>query len=148
MADVQRRSHEAVVGLLRHWGDPRYVPANVYELNLGHGNQLFYFLILALAYVLPIGTATKLVVAVTVFCLPVAAGRLADHLGVTRWSAAVVAPIGLGWLFFWGLLGNLIGLAALLFSCSPRSIASAERPTRRRARACSCVSDRHPPLRA
>ena len=92
MADVPM--HEAVVGLLRHWENPAFVPPNVYELNLGLGNQLFYFLILAFAYVVPIGTATKLVVAATVFCLPVAAGRLAHHLGVTRWSAFSSPPSG------------------------------------------------------
>jgi hypothetical protein len=108
MADLPL--HEAVIGLLRHWGDPRYVAPDIYQLNIGHANQLFYFLILPLAYVFPIGTATKLIVAGTVFLLPVAVGRFADHLGVTRWSAAVIAPIGLGWMFFWGLLANLMGL--------------------------------------
>ena len=57
MADIPL--HEAVVGLLRHWGDPTYIPANVYELNFGQPNQLFHFLILAFAYIFPIGTATK-----------------------------------------------------------------------------------------
>ncbi|MGO8998818.1 MAG: hypothetical protein ACLQVI_36300 [Polyangiaceae bacterium] len=114
MADLP--AHEAVVGLLRHWGDPRFVPPNVYALNFGQPNQLLYFFILPLAHLMPIGTATKLVVAATLFLLPVAAAHFADHLGVTRWTALVVAPLGLGWMFFWGLLANLMGLAAYLFA--------------------------------
>ena len=107
--------HEAVVGLLRHWGDPRYVPADVYDLNLGLGNQLFYFLILALSYAMPMAMATKAIVAATLVFLLVATGRLADHLGVTRWAAPIVAPIALGWMFFWGLLSNLMGVGLYLF---------------------------------
>ena len=114
MADLP--AHEAAVGLLRHWGDARFVPANVYSLSLGQPNQLLYFLILAFAYVVRVGIAAKLVVAATLFLLPVAAAGYADHLRVTRWTALLVAPIGLGWLFFLGLLANLLGLVAYLFA--------------------------------
>jgi hypothetical protein len=108
--------HEAAVGLLKHWGDPGFVPSNVYTLNLGQPNQVFYFLILALSYVVPIGTASSLLVALTVTLLPRAAAHLADHLGATRWATLLVAPIGLGWMYFWGLLANLMGLTAFLFA--------------------------------
>jgi hypothetical protein len=123
--------HEAVVGLLRHWGDAAYVPPNVYALNLGQPNQAFYFVILALSYALPIATATKLVVAATLLLLPVAAARLADHVGVTRWTALVVAPVGLGWLFFYGLLANLIGLGVYLLAL-PSLDDFVDRPSARR----------------
>jgi hypothetical protein len=129
MADLPL--HEAIVGLLRHWGDPSYIPANVYELNLGQPNQLFYFLILPLAYLFPVGTATKLVVALTLFFLPPAAARLADYLGVTRWTAVLLAPLGLGWMFFWGLLANLIGFV-LYLAALPSLDRLCERPTGRR----------------
>ncbi len=128
MADLPL--HEAIVGLLRHWGDPSYIPANVYELNIGQPNQLFYFLILPLAYVFPIGTATKLIVALALFLLPPTAARFADYLGVTRWTAVLVAPLGLGWMFFWGLLANLIGFVAYLASL-PSLDRLCEKPTKR-----------------
>jgi hypothetical protein len=114
MADLPL--HEAIVGLLRHWNDPSFVPPHVYELNLGQPNQLFYFLILPLAYVFSVSTATKLVVALTLFLLPPAAARLAGYLGSTRWTAVLVAPLGLGWMFYWGLLANTIGLVIFLAS--------------------------------
>ena len=126
MADLPL--HEAVVGLLRHWGDPAYIPANVYELNFGQPNQLVHFLILGLAYVFPIGTATKLVVALTLLFLPPILARFADYLGVTRWTAVLLAPLGLGWMFFWGLLANLIGFD-LYFAALPSLDRLCERPT-------------------
>jgi hypothetical protein len=112
MADLP--AHEAAVGLLRHWGDARFAPSSVYQLSLGQPNQFLYFVILVLAYVVSVSTASKLVVAATLLLLPVSAARFADHLGVTRWTALLVAPIGLGWLFFLGLLANLMGLVAYL----------------------------------
>jgi hypothetical protein len=112
MADLPM--HEASVGLLQHWGDTRFAPPTIYALNFGHANQLFSFLVLGLAYIVPISWACKLVVAGALLALPLAAARFADHMGAPRWTALVVAPIGLGWLFFWGLVQNILGLVALL----------------------------------
>jgi hypothetical protein len=113
MADLPL--HEASVGLLRHWGDTRFAPPTLYFVNLGHSNQLFSLLVLLLAYVLPIGWASKIVVAVSLLALPLATARFADHVGAPRWTALLVAPVGMGWLFFWGLVQNIIGLVALLW---------------------------------
>jgi hypothetical protein len=107
--------HEASIGLLRHWGDARFAPPTLYALNLGHANQLFSFLVLFLAYAVPIGWASKLVIAASVVALPVAAAHFADHVGASRWTALLVAPVGMGWLFFWGLIQNILGLVALLW---------------------------------
>jgi hypothetical protein len=112
MADLPL--HEASVGLLRHWGDPVFAPPSLYFVNLGHSNQLFSLATYALAWVLPIAWATKVVVAAAVAAIPLAAARFADHLNAPRWTALLVAPVGLGWLFFWGLIQNIIGIAALL----------------------------------
>jgi len=107
--------HEAAVGLLRHWSDPQFAPRSLYYVNLGHSNQLFSFLTLALSFLVPIGLASKLVVAASVFVLPLAAARFADHVDAPRWTILLAAPVGcLGWLFFWGLIQNIIGLVILL----------------------------------
>jgi hypothetical protein len=126
MADLPL--HEAVVGLLRHWGDPAYVPPDVYELNLGQANQLFYFVILALSYAVGVSTATKLVVAATVLLLPVSLAHTARYLGVTRWTAVTLAPLAMGWMFFWGLLANLIGFTVYFFAL-PELDRFCQRPT-------------------
>lgn len=112
MADLPL--HEASVGLLRHWNDDTFAPKALYELNLGQSNQLFSLLVLAFSYLLPITWASKVVVAGSVFGLSLAAGHLARHVGASRWTALLVAPIGFGWLFFWGLIQNIIGLVVLL----------------------------------
>jgi hypothetical protein len=112
MADLPL--HEASVGLLRHWGDRAFSPPGVYFVNLGHANQLFSLLAYALSWIVPIAWASKLVVAAALVALPVAAAHFADHVGASRWMALLVAPIGIGWLFFWGLIQNILGLAALL----------------------------------
>jgi hypothetical protein len=124
--------HEASVGLLRHWGDVNFAPRTLYYLNLGHPNQLFSFLVFALSFLVPIGLASKLVVASSLFALPVAAAHLADHIESPRWTALLAAPVGLGWLFFWGLIQNIIGLAALL-ALLPAIDRFAASPTGKRA---------------
>jgi hypothetical protein len=112
MADLPL--HEASVGLLRHWGDPQFAPPSLYFMNLGHANQLFSLMVFLLSYAVPIAWASKIVVAASILALSVAAGNFADYLGASRWTALLVAPIGLGWLFFWGLIQNIVGLAVLL----------------------------------
>jgi hypothetical protein len=130
MADLPL--HEASVGLLRHWGDAGFAPPALYFVNLGHSNQLFSLLTLALSYAMPIAWATKIVVAATLVALPLAAAHFADRVGAPRWTALLVAPIGLGWLFFWGLIQNIIGLAVLL-ACLPAIDRFALKPTVRGA---------------
>jgi hypothetical protein len=107
--------HEAPIGLLRHWGDTAFTPPTLYMLNFGHANQLFSFVVMALSYLVPIAWASKLVVAASLVALPLAAARFADHVQAPRWSVLLVAPVGIGWLFFWGLVQNIVGLDALLW---------------------------------
>jgi heme exporter protein D len=106
--------HEASIGLLRHWQDPHFAPRGLYYLNLGHANQLFSIAVWALSFIVPLTWATKLIVAATVFAMPVGAARFADYLRSPRWTALLVAPLALGWFFFWGLVQNMIGLTLLL----------------------------------
>ena len=124
--------HEASIGLLRHWADPRFVPHTVYFVNLGHSNQLFSLIVLALSYLFPMAWATKLGVALVLVALPVGAARFADYLEAPRWTALLVAPLGFGWLFFWGLVQNMIGLAVLLMLL-PTIDRFAANPTKRGA---------------
>jgi hypothetical protein len=106
--------HEAAVAILRQRHDTTLFPPGLYELNLGQPNQLFHMLGWALSYAVSSRWAVKLVVAATVVAIPVCAARFARHVGASPLAALVVAPMALGWLYSWGLLANLIGLAALL----------------------------------
>lgn len=106
--------HEAAISILRHFDDRSMFPPGLYVHNLGEPNQLFHMLGWALSYVVSTRWAVKLLVAAAVLAIPVCAARFASHVGASRLSALVVAPMTLGWLFAWGLITNLVGLAALL----------------------------------
>jgi hypothetical protein len=105
--------HESVVGILRHWGDPVMVPP-IYRLNIGHPNQLFHGLGYLFSLAFGVRWSVKLVIALTQIAILVAGARAADHLGRSRWSALLLAPLALGFTYYWGLVANLLGFVALL----------------------------------
>lgn len=106
--------HEAAIGILRHLGDTSMFPAGLYARNLGEPNQLFHLVGWALSFVLSTRWTVKLLVAATVLALPVCAARFARHVDASPLAALVIAPMALGWLFSWGLITNLVGLAVFL----------------------------------
>jgi hypothetical protein len=106
--------HEGAVGLLRHFGDDTYAPHDLYRLNLGHPNQLFYIAAWILSYAVGTMWAVKIVIALAQFMIFWTGARLADHLGRSRWGALLLAPLALGFTYFWGMTANLLGFAALL----------------------------------
>jgi hypothetical protein len=121
--------HEGMVALLRHYGDAAWAPPGLYVTNLGHANQLFYLVAYPLAFVFPTDFACKLVVAAIVVLTLGSAGRLATHLGRTPWAALTLAPVVLGWTFFWGFVANMLGLALFLLA-----LPLVDRPQARSAR--------------
>jgi hypothetical protein len=124
--------HEAAIGILRHFHDASMFPPGLYRLNLGETNQLFHMIGWLLSYVVSTRWAIKLIVAATVVAIPVCAARLARHVGASPLAALLVAPMAVGWLFYWGLIANLIGLAALL-AVLPALDRFAQKPTTRGA---------------
>jgi hypothetical protein len=124
--------HEAAIAILRHFGDRSMFPPGLYRYNLGEPNQLFHMTGWALSYVVSTRWAAKLVVAAAVALVPVCAARFARHVGASPLAALVVAPIALGWLFSWGLVANVLGIAALL-AVLPLLDDLAREPTPRRA---------------
>ncbi|HSO37330.1 MAG TPA: hypothetical protein VLT33_32610 [Labilithrix sp.] len=126
--------HEAVVGLMRHYGDAAYFPPELYSLNLGHANQLFHVLAWALSYLVGTVWAVKLVIAAAQFLIFWMGARFADHLGRSRWGVLLLAPLALGYTYYWGLVANLLGFAALL-GVLPAIDNAAANPSRRRAAA-------------
>jgi hypothetical protein len=124
--------HEGMVAILRHGDDPAWFPPGLYVTNLVRANQLFELLALALSYALGVALACKTVVAGTLAATIVAGARLAAYFGRTRWIALALAPIALGWIFYWGFVGNTLGLAILL-AALPGLDRAAERATWRSA---------------
>jgi hypothetical protein len=113
-AMVDLPCHEEVVAAMRHFQDPSSYAPGLMTWNVGHPNQLFYFVALALSFVVPVDVACKLVVAASVAGIPIGAARLAAHAGVSRWAAAFAAPVALGFCFYFGFVGNLLGIGMLL----------------------------------
>ena len=124
--------HEALVALLRGMSDVALFPRGLYVHNWGPPNQLFYAIAWLLSLALPTDLACKVVVAGSALLIPVTAARLADHLGASRWTALLVAPLALGGMFKWGLVTNLLALP-LLLGALPSLDRLAEAPTARRA---------------
>ena len=122
--------HEEIVSAMQHFGDRARYPPGLLAWNLGHPNQLFYFLALALTLVAPATVACKFVVVASVAAVPLAGARLANHLGVSRWATLTVAPLGLGFYFFFGMVGNLLALS-LLIACLPQLDTFVRTPTLR-----------------
>ena len=108
--------HVSQVALIRHFGDARLFPPDLYQLNPGYPNQLFHWCAAGLAFLVGVDTGCKIMVAVAQAGIILAGARLASYLGVSRWTALLLAPIALGWVFYWGLIANLLGLATLLAS--------------------------------
>jgi hypothetical protein len=131
--------HEGAIGILRHFHDLSRFPKGLYRLNLGEPNQLFHMFSWAVSYATSTRVAVKLAVSGAVLAIPPCAARLARHLGASPLAALLVAPIAVGWLFYWGLVANLIGLAALLATL-PVLDTFARAPTWRGAlKACGAV---------
>lgn len=123
--------HEALVSLLRHFGDAEFMPAGMYVKNLGHPNQLFHLLAWPLSYVFGVALASKVVAALGVASVPLGGALLARHRGASPVVAAALVPVALGWLFTWGFVANLWGLG-LLLALLPLADRFAEAPTPRR----------------
>ena len=128
--------HEGVVGILRHYGDTAYFPPDLYFLNLGQANQLFHAVAWALSYVVGTVWAVKLVIAASQFLILAMGARLADHLGRSRWGVLLLAPLALGFTYYWGLVANLVGFAAIL-GALPTIDRAAAKPSARGAAASS-----------
>jgi len=131
--------HEAAVGMLRHFDDTSMLPAGLYRHNFGEPNQLFHMIGWALSYAVSTRWAVKLAVAASVVAIPVCAARFARHVGGSPLASVVVAPMALGWLFSWGLVANLMGLAALLAVLPALDRLGSDASPRRALAACAAL---------
>jgi hypothetical protein len=108
--------HEALVSMLAGLGELERWPRNIYEYNLGHPNQMIHLLALPIALILRSTIALKTVLALAVALLPLAAAHFARYVRGSVWLALFSVPIAFGWLFYWGFINNILGLAALLWA--------------------------------
>ena len=123
--------HYAMVSILVHRGDPAWGFAQRYTTDfLGRPYATVYWLGAALAYVMPLGAAMRIVVATcTVAPLAGAYALLAATKRPRAWVLAAV-PFAFGRLWHWGFLNFLLGTGMFLAGLG-LVIVAAERPGRR-----------------
>jgi hypothetical protein len=131
--------HEGAVGVMRHLGDDTYFAPDLYRLNLGHPNQLFYVAAWLVSYAVGTIWAVKIVIALTQFMIFWTGAKLADHLGRSRWGVVLLAPLALGFTYYWGMVANLVGFAAFLGVLPAMDRAAADPRWRRVATTCGLL---------
>lgn len=127
-AMVDLPQHAAQVSLLRQLDDPTFPFQSLFEINWFTPYLLGYLLIYALEPVAGIVGASKAVVALALFALPLATARLLREVGSEGGLALLSVPVLYGFTYQWGFLNFLvaapIGLAFLVVA-----IRHSKRPT-------------------
>lgn len=105
---VDLPQHAAQIAALRLLWSGDEVLAVLLQVNWFTPYLLGYLLLYALALVLPIAVATKLIVSVAVVAVPLLTGRLLRVAGADeRWKWLAI-PCSFGFAFYWGFLSFIV----------------------------------------
>src|SRR5262249_50472756 len=80
----------------------------------------------------------KVTIALTTFAIFHAGACFADYRGRSRWTTLLLAPLAIGFTYYWGFVANLVGFAGLLYAL-PLLDRTATAPTFRRV-VVTCVA--------
>lgn len=115
---VDLPEHAAQVALLRNLHDPSFQFSGLFWVNWFTPYLFGYMLVYALAPLVGIVTATKIVIAVAIAAVPVVTAMLARDTGADPHWALLTIPAMYGYSYSWGFLNFLvatpIGLLFLL----------------------------------
>ncbi len=103
----------AVAAMLRWMGDPVRAFGQAYEPALWHPQGLFEMITAALAWVVPIEVAGKLVISLSIAAVLPAAMALCRRAGRPEWYGLLALAVTYNHVFFWGFVDSLV--AAPLF---------------------------------
>lgn len=107
---VDLPQHYAMVSIMRHHGDPAWGFAQRYTFDfLGRPYATVYFLATALSWVMPLGAAMRITVALCVVAPFAGLWALMHALDRPRAWVLAVIPFAFGALFHWGFLNFLLG---------------------------------------
>ena len=104
----------AMAAILRWLGDPARGFQTVYETALGRPQGLFEVLTAGLAWVLPIETAGRLVVSLSLAAVLPAAVALCRRTGRPDWYALLALALTYNHAFYWGFVDNLLAYPLVL----------------------------------
>ncbi len=98
----------ALAAILRWYGDPARRFRETYELALWAPHGLFKMLVAALAWVLPINVAGRLVVSLCLVAVGAGALALCRRAGRPAAYALLALALTYNYAFFWGFVDNLL----------------------------------------
>ena len=104
----------AMAAILRWLGDPARGFEAVYETALGRPQGLFEILVAGLAWVLPIETAGRFVVSLSLAAVVPATVALCRRAGRPDWYALLALAVLYNHAFYWGFVDNLLASPLLL----------------------------------
>lgn len=112
---VDLPQHYAMVSIFRHYDDPAYGFSTRYTFDLlGRPYATVYLLGAGLSYLMPLGAAMRIVVAICTVAPIVGLYALLAALERPREWALAAVPFAFGSLWFWGFLNFLLGTGLFL----------------------------------
>ena len=129
MVDLPQNA--AQVAIWQRWDDGAFPYSDLLAVNRATPYLLAYVLAYALALVMPVATAFKLLVSAGILGVPFATLLLLRESRGNPWWVFVCFPVGFSFNFYWGFVNYVIATPlALLFVVA--ALRYAERPTWRR----------------
>jgi hypothetical protein len=104
----------ALASIIRWYGDPARHLQQAYDLVLARPQGLFELLTAGLAWVLPILTAGKLMVALSLLAVVPCVAVLCRRTGRPAWYALLALAVTYNHAFYWGFVDNLLAYPLLL----------------------------------
>jgi len=112
---VDLPQHAAQVAMLRNLHDPNFRFAGLFEVNWFTPYLVGYMAVYALAPLLGIVAACKLVISAALAALPLGTGFLMKETGADPYWALLTIPAMYGFAYEWGFLNFLVGAPLGLF---------------------------------
>lgn len=124
--------HAATVSVARHWFDPAYGYQKIYDFNWAASQVFTHALTWALAHVLPLMVAIKLVLSAAFIGIPIATKHLIRQHQGNPWWVMPVFPLVYGYSTVWGFY-NFITATPLAIWLLTLCWQYAKAPSRRQA---------------
>ncbi len=116
---VDLPQHAAQVSILRHWGDAACGYPGLYAIHWNQPYWLGYALAWALAAILPVATALRLVLSAAVVALPLALLPLLRATGGDRWWSLLALPLAYGHAMGMGFFSFVVAVPLVFLLLAP-----------------------------
>ena len=107
--------HLSMASILRWYHDPARHLVETYTLEYARPNTAFVYLVAALSYIMPLGLAGKLLMAISVAATGLAGLGLARRAGRPGWFGLFALLAAYNVAFYFGFVNNVIATPLLLY---------------------------------